>query len=200
MHAILRQFDLVIGDTMPYRTVVRWMSVLLLATLGGCNGLHRTDQSRRPEDSLRDARGALRIALHQFANDFRRLAAATSKEVLREPMSEEYRQLVESWRSRITQECNTAIRRDDPVRGLLDVWMLSRRALNYFETGESTNVLEESQPIVLNAARRVHDRAEAIAAFYLNEKVFHKMRKNVAEGANANPIRSTFPDEPSFSA
>ena len=200
MNTILRRFDPFSGDAMPYRTVVRWTSVLLLATLGSCNGLKRPDQSRRPEDSRRESWGVLRLALHRFEKDFREIAAATSKEVLRESLSQEDRQRVESWRSRITQECKTAIRRDDPVGGLLDVWMLCRRARDYFQSGETVAVLgEESQLIVLDAAKRTHNGIERIARDYLTEEGFRRMSQMVAEYADRKPISGTFADEPSFS-
>lgn len=200
MITILRRFVPFSRDAMPYRTGFRWTSVLLLATLGGCNGLHPSDQSRRPEDNRHESRGVLRLALHQFENDFREIAVATSKRVLREPMSEEHRQLVETWRSRIIHECNTAIIRDNPEQGLLDVWMLCRRARDYFQSGETVAVLgEESQLIVLDAAERTHNGIERIARDYLTEEGFRRMSQMVAEYADRKPISGTFADEPSFS-
>lgn len=189
MNTTLRRFHPFSRDAMPYRSTLAWRSILLLGTLVGCS----SPSGRQP----------LHKELFRFADHFQRTAARTAMEVqgkeYQDRVDVEWLRIVELWRSRFVQECNTAISRDNPVRGLLDVWMLSRRALDYFETKESTAFLGESQPIVQNAARRVHDRVESIAAFYLKQQVFDDMRKKVTERANADPMRSTFPDEPSFS-
>ncbi len=192
MNVTLRRFDAFTGHAMACRSALVWGSILLLGALSGCSTLSGTKPLSREKRLLREE-------LHRFADFAQRTADQTVMKVQQKTMSEEHRESITSWRIRFIEECRTATSRGDPLRGLFDVWMLCRRALNYFETDDSAAVLRESQPIVLDATRRIHDRIETIAAFYLKEKKLQRMRKEVIERAKAHPTRGTFADERSFS-
>lgn len=185
MNAIPRRFDVFSGDATPYRSALVWAIILLFGALPGCDTPGRGEPLRR--------------ALLGFSDYSQKTAERTVMRVKGELEENEPRDRVDSWQSRIIEECNRATSRDNPVQGLFDVWMLCRRLLDYFNTGESAAVLGETQTIVADAARRVHDRIEAIAAYHLGEEAFQKMKEDVTKHAREDPIRGTFPEEPPFS-
>lgn len=182
MITILRPFDPFSRDAMPYRTTLAWGSILLLGALTGCTSTREGDRLRRE--------------LFRFAEYFDRTVQRMAIEVQEnEPQREvaaQHLDIVEFWQSRFVQECNTAISHDNPQQGLLYVWMLSRRVQNFLEADESTRFLGESRPIVLKTARRVQERAEGIAAAYLKEREFRKMKTVVSKLANDFPFKSAW--------
>ena len=130
MNTILRRFDPFSREAMPYRSTLAWGSILLLGALVGCASRQEGDRLRRE--------------LFRFADYFDRTLERTvievqEKEDQREvPEKEDQRgvdtrhsDIVEFWRSRFVEECNTAINRENPQQGLLYVWILSRRVQNF---------------------------------------------------------------------
>ena len=200
MNTTFRRFHPFTGDSMPCRSTLAWGSVLLLGALAGCSGPHTTTDKRTYDGLSRQSTALLREALDGFDDFVKHTADRTVIDLGQKIPSKEHRERIGSWRKRFIEECRTATEQDDPVTGLLDVWMLSRRALNHFESDESRAVLGEQGPIVLQAAKRVYDRIERIARRYLTEAAFGRMSQAVAEYAGTHPIPGTFADERSFSA
>lgn len=87
--------------------------------------------------------------------------------------------------------CRNLLRRESPLRAIVDVWHLAERMVAHFEIGSEGDDFADfagHNTILLEASKEILTRTEALAKRYLPEEYYADSQAYVAALAESNPI------------
>ncbi len=176
---------------------VPWLLGGLIGTLVvlacGCGEkAYRVFGGRRTPKSGQISKEELREALDNFEEVAQTVVRAAADELdrLLPGFKTQRTNLVQ--RTQMTQAFHTMLEQDDPIIACLELWALSVRYMNYYETGEGSRLYGEHQDVAIEGAKQLEGKIEQIARMFLKGDVFEETRRQIHSFAGQNPIRGTF--------
>ncbi len=172
---------------------VRWLSVLALACVVGCEQQTTGPVSRqRQAQNSRVSKEELRDAL----DDFEDIVQATIKEAggrIEETATDRgVRRRSLLWRIQMVSAYHTVLKQDDPVKALLDAWTLCVRMVSYFQQGDGRKLFGDQADVAAKASLELVSEAERVAGLVLSQEKIEETHRQIVALAEENPIRGEF--------
>jgi hypothetical protein len=164
--------------------------IVVVNCLTGCDLIGKHSKSKNSISQIdHPAESELRQSLENFQEFFANTIIDASDEIDR--LSPDIRPNWSTLRLKsVTIKASDAmLRQDDSLNAFIDVWVLSARLTDYFESGFGKKSFEPNQQIVIEACRKNLVQIENLGLEYLGQEHFEKTRVKVYEFARENPVQ-----------
>jgi exonuclease VII small subunit len=180
------------------------MMVVTGAMLGPASGCTATGSEPRTRLAHMQGGGLSKAELsdlmEQFESEYQGSISAAADRLLAATPDRRTRRLTLLWRARMTPMVDDVLSPDDPMRSLLDVWVLCVRMRQFFESGDGKEMFGANQSIATETAVRLDQSVEQIAARILTPKALVDAREAIGKLAQRFPLRGEFIGAPVRSA
>ncbi|HEX5052443.1 MAG TPA: hypothetical protein VFZ65_11765 [Planctomycetota bacterium] len=106
------------------------------------------------------------------------------------------RKLALQWKVRVITDAREAMRRQDPISGLLDLWALTYQMNAFFTTGDGKDLFGDHQAVVTQAATELEAEVRRLLVANLTPEEAEKAHADVRAYAEQNPMARTFARTP----
>ncbi len=130
----------------------------------------------------------LRSNLTEFEYYFTSTIEAAVDELNAQTQNVQSRKSALRFQIHVIPTCRTLLNQEDVRRALIDVWVLTTRMVFHFEDSPETEYSGTSQTVLLDASKKLLEKARLLAKKFLPEKCYLKCDASVRNYARANPV------------
>jgi len=181
----------------PSRLVCGAIVMVILAT----SACQAPPQKKKPKTTVESVAveeyEKLAYDLRTFGDFFQATLDRAATDIERRAATKQQRRAAAEWRLRMVALFRSTADEVDLRRGLLDVWSLCRRMLNYFRTAEGRTLFgREGGPIALAAAEDIVTGVEELVREYVPPEHFETTQEQIEEFSREHPLSSDFSESP----
>lgn len=134
----------------------------------------------------------LRSNLNEFEYYFTSTIEAAVDELNAQTQNVQSRKSALRFQMHVIPTCRTMLNQEDVRRALVDVWVLTTRMVFHFEDNPGTESSGASQTVLIEASKKLLERARLLAKKFLPEKCYLKCDESVRNYARANPVKCEY--------
>ena len=181
----------------PSRLAWGAAAMMILAT-SACQAPPQKKNPKTTVDSVAvEEYEKLAYDLQSFGDFFQATLDRAATDIERQASTKQQRRAAATWRLRMVALFRSTAYEVDLTRGLLDVWSLCRRMLDYFQTTEGRTLFgREGGPIALAAAKDIVTGVEELARKHIPPELFETTQEQVEEFSREHPLSSDFSESP----
>lgn len=130
----------------------------------------------------------LRAMDYEYASQFAQLVAACVDEIAAQTEDMSLRDQAFQWRMWAMPQARAAAFDQDPLAGLMELWVLSLQQHQYFSEGRGKAGIGSNASCVLSTSQHLVDEAALIASQVIPEQGLERMTNTVTDWAAEHPI------------
>ena len=130
----------------------------------------------------------LRAMDYEYASRFAQLVSATVSDIVSKTDDLAIRDRAMRWRMWAMPEARSAAFDQDPVAGLIELWILAQQQHHFFTEGNGSTWFGEHQPLAERTTRHLVDEAEQLLESVMSPDEHERMREGGARWVEAHPI------------
>lgn len=142
----------------------------------------------------------LRAMDYEYANRFGQQVSVTAMQIAASTQDAEVRDRAYRWRIWATPQARAAAFDQDPVAGLIELWVLAGQQRAYLSEGGGSQALGEHQALAVDMATRLEDHVRELATSVMKADRFEDISKRIDAWVSTHPIEGWFSVRPTARA
>jgi hypothetical protein len=130
----------------------------------------------------------LRAMDYEYAARFSQLVAATAADIIAATDDSVIREHALQWRMWATPQARSAAFDQDPLAGLIELWVLAHQQHDYFAGGSGRNWFGDHQPLALETTAHLLEVAEALLTEVMSPEQADQISEAAGKWIDEHPI------------